>query len=287
VNKFQQHCKKGAYYATLYGYRRRASRTQRFNFTDSGSDTVITTKIKTVLVSASLLLGVTHSQASMFDNLVEAANGALATYGRSDAPSRRTDLTAAEVTAALREVLTSGCDNVVLKLQAQGYRDSAVRIELPVKWNKARKIAARIGYSREFDELERKLAEAAVSVAPATRELLAELIAELHLDNPDAVLHGGEFAATLQLRSQVGDELAVRLQPLVSQSLESVGVLSASDEIARRVRHLPVRLLETDFADHVVDESIEGFFHYLAQEERAIRLHPEKRTTNLLRRVFG
>ena len=76
---------------------------------------MITIKIKTVVVSAALLLGVTHSQANMFDNLVDAANGALPAYGRSDAPSRRTDLTSAEVTAALREVLVTGCANVVLK----------------------------------------------------------------------------------------------------------------------------------------------------------------------------
>lgn len=224
----------------------------------------------------------------MFDNLVEAANGALPTYGRSDAPSRRTDLTSAEVTAALREVLVTGCANVVLKLQSQGYRASAVRIELPKNWNKARKIAARIGYSHEFDELERKLAEAAVKVAPVTRELLNELIAELNLEDPRAVLHGGEFAATVQLQSRVEEKLALRLHPLVNESLESVGVLSASDEIARRVKHLPVvKLLETDFADHVVEESLDGFFHYLAQEEREIRLQPEKRTTSLLRKVFG
>ena len=224
----------------------------------------------------------------MFDNLVNAANGALATYGRADAPSRRTDLTSLEVSAALQEVLIIGCENVVRRLQASGYSDSAVRIELPKKWNKARKIAARIGYSREFDELERKLAEAAVKVAPATRELLSELIAELQLENPRAVLYGGEFAATAQLQSQVGKQLASRLHPLVNASLESVGVLSASDKIARRVKHLPVvKLLETDFADHVVEESIDGFFHYLAQEERDIRMQPARHSSDLLRRVFG
>lgn len=224
----------------------------------------------------------------MFDNIVDAANGALATYGRADAPSRRTDLTSSEVNAALREVLIIGCDNVVRRLQASGYSDSAVRIELPKKWNKARKIAARIGYSREFDELERKLAEAAVKVAPATRELINELIAELNLEDPRAVLHGGEFAATAQLQSQVGQQLASRLHPIVNESLRSVGVLKASDEIARRVKHLPVvRLLETDFADHVVEESLDGFFHYLAQEEREIRLQPAGRNSDLLQRVFG
>ncbi len=224
----------------------------------------------------------------MFDNLVDAANGALATYGRADAPSRRTDLSAIEVSAALREVLVTGCENVLLKLQAEGFSDSAVRIELPKKWNKARKIAARIGYSREFDELERKLAEAAIAVAPATRALLLELIAEMKLENPGSVLHGGEFAATAHLQAQVGRQLALRLHPLVTESLESVGVLRASDEIAKRVKHLPVaKLLETDFTDHVVEESLDGFFHYLAQEEREIRLEPARRNSDLLRRVFG
>lgn len=249
---------------------------------------MIKTKIKTVVFAASVLFGVSQTQANVFDNLVEAANGALATYGRADAPSRRTDLTREEVTIALRELLTVGSANVVARLEAHGYDQPAVRIELPRRWSKAKSIAARIGYRRQFEELETSLAQTAVAVAPQTRELLNKLIAGLDIEDPRSVLHGGGAAATRQLQIQVTEQLALQLHPIVGQTLDTTGTIKAKNEIARNVKHLPlVKLLETDFTGHVVEKSLHGFFHYLAEEERAVRARPEKRTTELLRRVFG
>jgi hypothetical protein len=37
----------------------------------------------------------------------------------------------------------------------------------------------------------------------------------------------------------------------------------------------------------VVDKGMDGIFHYLAQEEAAIRTDPVARSTDLLRKVFG
>lgn len=241
-----------------------------------------------MLVIALLLSGVTGVQANMLENLANVANGALPSYGRADAPGRRADLGSVEISDALRELLTIGCSNVVKKLQRYGYNNPSVRIDLPKKWRKARKIAARIGYSSEFDKLEQRLAEIAVAIAPATRDLLNEMIEELDIADPLGVLTGSEVAATVELRSRVASKLAQRLHPIVHASLESSGVLRVSNEIVRQVRHLPlIKLKETDFTAHVVDESLEGFFHYLAQEERAIRLQPYDQQSDLLRRVLG
>ena len=39
--------------------------------------------------------------------------------------------------------------------------------------------------------------------------------------------------------------------------------------------------------DYVVDKALDGIFYYVAQEEAAIRENPAKRTTELLKKVFG
>lgn len=249
---------------------------------------MIIIKIKIVTLTAALLFGVNQAQANMFENLVDVANGALPSYGRADAPGRRVDLTTSEIAGALRELLTVGCDNVVEKLERYGYNNPAVRIELPKKWRKARKIADRIGYRSEFDKLERSLAEVAVAIAPDTRDLLNEMITDLTLEDPAALLSGGEIAATVELREQVVAKLAQRLRPIVSAALEASGTIRHSNEIVKQVKHLPViKSLETDFADYVVDESLDGFFHYLALEERTIRLQPYEQQSDLIRRVLG
>jgi hypothetical protein len=42
-----------------------------------------------------------------------------------------------------------------------------------------------------------------------------------------------------------------------------------------------------DLTDDAVGKSLDGVFHYIAQEEAAIRTDPGARTTALLKQVFG
>ena len=44
---------------------------------------------------------------------------------------------------------------------------------------------------------------------------------------------------------------------------------------------------KADLTDHVLDKAIDGLFLYLGREEAAIRRDPAKRTTAILRKVFG
>ena len=39
--------------------------------------------------------------------------------------------------------------------------------------------------------------------------------------------------------------------------------------------------------DHAVDKTLDGVFHYIGEEERAIRRDPLGQASSLLRRVFG
>ncbi|RPJ10642.1 MAG: DUF4197 family protein, partial [Desulfobacteraceae bacterium] len=45
--------------------------------------------------------------------------------------------------------------------------------------------------------------------------------------------------------------------------------------------------VKADMADYVVEKGVDGIFHYIAIEEAAIRRNPAKRTTDLLKLVFG
>jgi hypothetical protein len=45
--------------------------------------------------------------------------------------------------------------------------------------------------------------------------------------------------------------------------------------------------VKANLTDYGLDMALKGIFHYLAQEEAAIRDNPAKRTTDILRKVFG
>jgi hypothetical protein len=45
--------------------------------------------------------------------------------------------------------------------------------------------------------------------------------------------------------------------------------------------------VSADLTDYVVEQGMDGVFHYIAQEEAAIRNDPAARTTEILQKVFG
>lgn len=228
-------------------------------------------------------------RAGVLDNLVEAANNALPQYGREGTTrSNRLDLTSAEISAAIREALKLAAENVALRLRSDSYNQPNYRVSLPPAWKKAQKIASRVGYGAKFEKLEQQMNSAALAAVPATRTLIKRLVDRLEFENPHAILGGHDIAATQHLRQRINGQLARRLKPIINDLLVETGATDESDRIARRVERMPmVRNLRTDLADHVVAQSLDGFFNYMEKEEQAIRIHPESRTSALLQRVFG
>jgi len=45
--------------------------------------------------------------------------------------------------------------------------------------------------------------------------------------------------------------------------------------------------VKADLGEYAMEKTLDGMFYYLAKEEAAIRRDPRKRTTELLKRVFG
>jgi hypothetical protein len=78
------------------------------------------------------------------------------------------------------------------------------------------------------------------------------------------------------------------MKPVVDESLADVGAVTTYDSAMESYNALPfVPEVDVDLGDYVVEKGMDGIFFYLAEEEAAIRKDPAKRTTDLLRRVFG
>ena len=78
------------------------------------------------------------------------------------------------------------------------------------------------------------------------------------------------------------------MTPIVNSSLADVGAVQAYDQVMAQYRNLPFMPdARADLSDHVVTKALDGIFHYLALQEAAIRQDPAKRTTEILKRVFG
>ena len=66
------------------------------------------------------------------------------------------------------------------------------------------------------------------------------------------------------------------------------GAVQAYDNVMKAYGYVPfVPDVKADLTDYVIEKGMDGIFHYMAKEEAAIRTNPIKRTTDLLKRIFG
>jgi len=205
-------------------------------------------------------------------------------------PGDKGNLTKGDVAAGLKEALSVAGAVASKKLSAKdGYMgDPAVRIALPGVLGQAHKKLAPFGMAGPLDDLQRRVNRAAEAAAPAAGKLVAEAVKSMTFDDATTILRGGDSAATTFLRQKTETNLRLALKPQFTQALQSSGALSALDGA---VAKYGAGVLKTDtktwLAEEATTGALNGLFYYLAREEQAIRRDPVKRTSDLLRKVFG
>lgn len=239
-----------------------------------------------VIFSAVLLAACASDGDYKLDNIKAAAEAAL--DGNSGANAGV--LSADEITRGLKEALTTGSNAVVSQLgSAEGFSaDPAIRIPLPKSLVKARDLASKVGMEKYFDDLELKLNQAAEEATPKAKALFVNAIKDMSVDDAKGILQGPDNAATEYFRGKTGDNLQEQMRPIVDNALAEVGAVASFNDLLSKYNKIPLApKVDADLTSHVVEEGSDGIFYYLAQEEKAIRENPLKRTSQILQRVFG
>lgn len=199
-------------------------------------------------------------------------------------------LSLSEIDAGLKEALRVGTESVVGQLgKTDGFNvDPAIRIPLPNKLAAARTMLGRIGLGGLFNDLELRLNRSAEAATPKAKELFWQAIREMSIQDVQTIFKGPDDAATRYFERKMTPELAAAMRPVIDQSLNEVGAVRVYNQAVAQVSAIPYAPeIKTDLTGYVVEKGMAGIFHYLAQEEAAIRKNPAKRTTELLKRVFG
>jgi hypothetical protein len=241
-----------------------------------------------------MILGVSIMSFSLVIASAEAGNNwlkkgtdLLKTYGGS---SGQSSLTVEEIGAGLKDALRVGSENVVSRLgRVDGFNaDSAVHIPLPKQLDTVKSVLDKVGMSGLLKDLELKLNRAAEVATPKAKKLFSQAITEMSFEDVKKIYEGPDDAATQYFRSKMSPSLAKEMEPVVNKSLSEVGAIQAYDSVMKEYRSVPfVPDVKADLTNHVVEKGMDGIFYYMAKEEAAIRQNPAKRTTDLLKRVFG
>lgn len=195
-----------------------------------------------------------------------------------------------DVEKAFREALRIGSDKVVTRLSANNgfYSDPKIHIPLPKKLKPVKKTLNKLGMKKDVSKFEKKLNRAAEAAVPKAKALFLRSISAMIFKDVMKIYDGPEDSATQYFRKKMSPSLYKEMHPIVEDSLSEVGAIKAFKKIMKEYKKLPyVPEVKADITGYVVEKGMDGVFFYLAKEEAAIRENPEKRTTELLKQVFG
>ena len=243
--------------------------------------TQATKKVISMLLVVTLIGANDSASAGWLDKLKEMVSG--------DEEKQQT-MSTEDIGGGLREALRVGTETVVSRLGAtDGFNlDPQIRIPLPQQLGQVKKVLGKIGMDSMLVDLETRLNRAAEIATPKAKQLFIGAINDMTLDDVMAIYNGPEDAATQYFKSKMSGLLAFEMKPVVDESLADVGAANSYDAAMERYNSVPfVPKVDADLSDYVVEKGMDGIFYYLAKEEAAIRQNPAKRTTELLKLVFG
>ena len=196
-----------------------------------------------------------------------------------------------EMTRAVLEALEVGSRRAIDSLGRQGgyLNDQAVKILMPESLQKVDSLLRKLGQEKYADEFVTSMNRAAERAVPQTTQIVINTIKKMSLQDAKGILQGDDDAATQYLRQNTSEALQQAVQPIVSTTMDEVGVTAAYKKMVGKADFLS-SFVDKDSLDidrYVTEKTLDGLFLKLAAEEALIRKDPLARSSDLLKKVFA
>lgn len=203
-------------------------------------------------------------------------------------------LSEGDAAKGIRAALSNGVGQAVSTVGRDGgfLNDALIHIPLPPALEEVKSVLSVIGAQGLMSDLEVKLNRGAEAAAPVAKDIFLDTVSNLSIADAIGIVKGADDAATTYLKDTTTPRLTTLFNPVMENALSQTGALQLFDQLSSRLASVPFApQLGADarqsLMDHGVKYALGGVFHYIGEEERAIRENPAKRTSDILRRVFG
>jgi len=194
------------------------------------------------------------------------------------------------IISGLKEALSIGTSNAVKEVsRTDGYLgNKAIKILMPEKLQNVADVLRNIGFEKPVDNFILSMNRAAEKAAPKATDYFVDSVRNMSVEDAKKILNGGDTAATDYFKSKTYDKLFIDFKPIISSSMDEVGVTRNYKEMMARYSSIPFMKTESlDVDTYVTSKALDGLFYMVAQEEKKIRTDPAARVTELLKQVFG
>ncbi|MCJ7772873.1 MAG: DUF4197 domain-containing protein [Desulfobacterales bacterium] len=199
-------------------------------------------------------------------------------------------LSESDIVKGLKEALNIGTGNAVTFVSKTNgfYKNSNIKIPLPESVQKVEKALRVVGYGKQVDEFELSMNRAAEKAAPEAKSIFWNAIKDMKFADAGKILKGSDNEATLYFKDKTSDRLGSIFQPIVHNTMSTVGVTRSYQVLESKVDSIPFAkdIASFDLDQYVTGKTLDGLFYMLAEEERKIRKDPAARVTEILKKVF-
>jgi hypothetical protein len=166
--------------------------------------------------------------------------------------------------------------------------NAAIKILFPPEAQKVEAKLRQLGLNSLVDGAIMKINRAAEDAAKGAKPIFVSAIQQMTFNDAKGILMGENNAATEYLKRTTSTALYNSFKPVIGQSLNKVGALTAWTDVISKYNTIPlVQKVNPDLGDHVTKKSMDGLFMMIQKEELKIRTNPIERTTAILKQVFA
>ncbi len=193
------------------------------------------------------------------------------------------------VITGLKEALEIGTRNAVdfLSIDNGFYGNPEVKILLPEELEKIDLALRKIGLSKKMDEFEETMNHAAEEACILAADIFVDAITDMSFSDAWGILNGSDDAATRYLEYNYRVDLYRNFFPVVKNTMDNVGLTQIYRYILTKYNSIPfIEKQEYDLDIYISNKALDALFLIVEREEKAIRVDPVARVTDLLKKVF-
>lgn len=139
-----------------------------------------------------------------------------------------------------------------------------------------------------MEKVETKMNESAEKAAIVALDIFVDSIKKMTFKDAKEILFGKEDAATEYFKKMNTDTLQEEYRPIIEKTMNDVGAFVAYKKLMEKYKELPLaEKIDFDLVQYINNKALEGLFKIMAKEEAKIRKDPSKRSSDVLKSVFG
>ncbi len=195
-----------------------------------------------------------------------------------------------DASSGLKQSLNDGAIAAIGKLGAANgfFGNPQVKIPLPPALKKAESALRLAGMKKQADDLVLSMNRAAEAAVPEAKQLIADSVAKMTLQDAKGILTGGQTSVTDYFKRTTSAQLTQRFLPIVKGATDKVGLAQQYNSLAGQGAQLGlIKKDDAKIENYVTNKALDGLYFMIGEQEKALRANPMGAASDIVKKVFG